>query len=192
AAGRAASTPLRNLITIGGSLVGLLPWSDPPVALLCMDADVLVEGLDKRRIPIAEFILGPPARLLASHEIVTSIEVRDTARIGTFIKFSRTDFDFSLADVAMSAMVDDGILRDVRIALGAVEGLPRLLETVGLLIEGRALQDVTDAEIRSAVAAEVRPRHDKRVSRGYLLELTGALVIRVLNEMRSQMEGDAR
>ena len=44
AAAAAGSTPLRNLITAGGNLASLYPWSDLPPALLVVDARVHLAG----------------------------------------------------------------------------------------------------------------------------------------------------
>ena len=53
---RAATTPLRNRITIGGSLAFAPVWSDLIGPLVCIDAKVRIEGKNKGIYSVEEFL----------------------------------------------------------------------------------------------------------------------------------------
>ncbi|MGC9366721.1 MAG: FAD binding domain-containing protein [bacterium] len=56
---RAGTTPLRNRITLGGSLSFLPLWSDLIGPLIALNAKVEVKGLNQGVYPIQEFIRNP-------------------------------------------------------------------------------------------------------------------------------------
>lgn len=181
AAAASASTPLRNLITVGGNLVGLATWSDLPVALLATDALVVIEGPTSRRVAITDFFANHPSKLLTYEELVTRIELtNDVTRQGKFIKSARTNFDYALVDVAVTLKLEADKTKDVRIAIGAVEVLPRRLNEVEAVVEGSVVTDALIARVQEKTKAAITPRSDFRASSDYLRELTSVLVGRAL------------
>jgi len=67
---------VRNLGTIGGSIVHADPASDMPAVLIALGASLrLRSGDGERTVPVAEFLVGPFTTALASQELVTEIAV---------------------------------------------------------------------------------------------------------------------
>ena len=86
----------------------------------------------KRAIPIDDFFLLPgdtPEREhpLEHGELITSIEVPATpvARQSVYLKFrDRESYEFALVSVAAAVRTEEGVVADVRLALGGVGTKP--------------------------------------------------------------------
>lgn len=107
--------------------------SDMCVALAALGATVHVEGSNgKRSIPFVDFHLLPGQTphietVLASNELITSVEVPAlaTATNSMYRKVrDRASYAFALVSVAAALELEDGKVKDVRIALGGVAPKP--------------------------------------------------------------------
>jgi aerobic carbon-monoxide dehydrogenase medium subunit len=67
---------VRNLGTIGGSVVHADPASDMPAVLLALGASLEVRSTDgSRQVPLTELLLGPFTTVLGPQELVTDIVI---------------------------------------------------------------------------------------------------------------------
>lgn len=107
--------------------------SDLAVALVALDAVLVAQSLvGERRIPVEAFHLAPgetPDRetALAPGEIITAVEVPATAfaRRSLYYKVrDRASFEFALAAAAVALDLDEGRIREARVALGGVATKP--------------------------------------------------------------------
>ena len=106
-----ASYQLRNRATVGGNICNASPAADTAPALYCLDAVVELFGPGgARRVPIAEFFLGPGKATLRSGEFVTAIHLPPApidAR-GVFSKLGRTKVgDISMVSAAVYCWTKD-------------------------------------------------------------------------------------
>jgi xanthine dehydrogenase YagS FAD-binding subunit len=124
----------RGLAVLGHSesCVATQP-SDMAVALAAFDAVVRVEGASGvREIPLAEFHRLPgdePQRdtVLERGELIVAVDLPPlpiAARSRYRKVRDRASYAFALVSVAAAIDVDDGVVRDVRIALGGVAHKP--------------------------------------------------------------------
>lgn len=107
--------------------------SDMAVAMAALDAFVNVQGPDgERRIPIEDLHRLPgdePQRdtILEHGELITSVDLPPLA-FSSNSKYrkvrERASYAFALVSVAAALDVQDGVVRDVRIALGGVAHKP--------------------------------------------------------------------
>ncbi|MEU8682770.1 xanthine dehydrogenase family protein subunit M [Streptomyces sp. NPDC048611] len=139
--------------------------SDLAVALVALDAVVHVEGMDgSRTIPADDFFLLPgdtPEREhpLTPGELITAVEVPalPMARNSLYLKVrDRESYEFALASAAAALALEDGVIREVRLALGGVATKPwRAHRAEDLLLGQRADDEVfaraADAELTPAV-----------------------------------------
>ena len=136
--------------------------SDLAVSLVALDAIVHILGPSGvRSVPLTEFYLEPGdtpdiETVLAHGELITEIEIPllpQTAR-SVYLKVrDRTSYEFALTSAAVAVVVEDQVIRDVRIGLGGVGTIPwRAFETEQLLRDGPA----SDASFRAAAEAAVR------------------------------------
>jgi xanthine dehydrogenase YagS FAD-binding subunit len=152
----------RTLAILGASehCVATHP-SDMAVALAALDAEVVVLGPEgERRIPFGDLYRLPgddPSRdtTLAPGDLVTAVELGPlpAARRSAYRKVrDRASYAFALVSVAAVLDVDDGVVRDVRIALGGVAHKPWRATLAEDALRGRP---ATDDSFRSAADAEL-------------------------------------
>ncbi|MBE7427848.1 MAG: xanthine dehydrogenase family protein subunit M [Ideonella sp.] len=186
-----ASDQIRNAATLGGNLCNASPAGDTLVPLLALDACVVLAAkpngtLQTRRVPLGEFLLGPGRTCRAGGELLVAVEVPAPAAgfIGAFYKHgTRPGLDISTISIAAGARQEGNVLRDVRIAFGAVAATAVRAPQSEAALEGRA----PDAQALEAAAqqalGEIRPISDLRASEWYRRELIHNMLIRVLNHV---------
>jgi CO/xanthine dehydrogenase FAD-binding subunit len=157
AAAQVGSAQIRNTATIGGNIANASPCADGATALTALGAEVTTidaAGTERTR-PLREVLLGPSRTSLAHDEAITGFvfpalgaEHRSAfAKIG-----SRTAVSVARLSAALALRFDPaaGVVREVRVALGAVgavafrveeleralDGLPADEETARLFAEG--------------------------------------------------------
>lgn len=186
-----ASDQIRNAATIGGNLCNASPAGDTLVPLLALDATVVLASkpngtLQSRRVPLAQFLLGPGRTCRTSAELLAAVEVPlpPAGFAGEFYKHgTRPGLDISTISIAVGARLDGGKLRDVRVAFGAVAPTPIRAPRTEAALEGRA-PDAGTLEAASQVALqEVRPISDLRGSDWYRRELIHNMLKRALTHV---------
>jgi xanthine dehydrogenase YagS FAD-binding subunit len=140
--------------------------SDVAVALAAFDAVVRTAGPDgERSIAIDDFFLLPGTtpdveHPLAHGELIVGIDVpaAPIARRSVYLKFrDRQSYEFALVSAAAALTVQDGVVGDVRLALGGVATKPwRARRAEALLLGGpagtEAFRRAAAAELDGAVA----------------------------------------
>ncbi|WP_199434615.1 FAD binding domain-containing protein [Qaidamihabitans albus] len=103
-AGVVGDQQVRHRGTIGGSIAHADPAADLPAAILASDAVLVARGQEgERRIPAADFFLGPFTTSLTPEELLTEIRVpRQTGLGWGFEKFTRRAIDWAIVGVAVS------------------------------------------------------------------------------------------
>lgn len=185
-----ASYQLRNRATIGGNCCNASPAADAAPALYCLDAVAETYGpAGQRRIPIADFFVGPGRTALQPGEFLTSIHLPPAPQgaRGVFKKLGRTRIgDISLVSVAV--WIDFGLAINVRITLGAVGPTPLRAPDA----EAALAQDVSPAGVRRAAAlaaAAARPIDDIRASAAYRRAMVEVLTRRGIEMLLADLAG---
>ncbi|MCL7490717.1 xanthine dehydrogenase family protein subunit M [Streptomyces sp. MCA2] len=170
--------------------------SDMAVALVALDAVVHVEGTKgSRTIPVDDFFLLPedtPEREhpLTPGELITAIEVPSVpmARRSLYLKVrDRESYEFALASAAVALALEDGVIREARLALGGVATKPwRAHRAEDILVGERA-----DVEVFvRAAAAELAPAVTRPMN-GFKAELARRTLVRALQTVAAQGGGTA-
>jgi carbon-monoxide dehydrogenase medium subunit len=182
AAARAiGSTPLRNVITVGGELARGVYWNDLPVVLLAMDAVVeLTSEAGVEKMPIAMFFAEHPKKTLAGGKLITAVEIEPRLPQVAFLKYARTEVDYAICDLACGLRVENGVIREACVAVGAIVPLARRIPEVEQALLGAAPGEETFSRAAKAAVEAVEPRPDFRVSREYQRQLVENLTRRVL------------
>jgi xanthine dehydrogenase YagS FAD-binding subunit len=152
----------RNLAILGASehCVATHP-SDMAVALAALDAVIVVLGPGgERRVPMADLhrLPGDHPELdttLAHGELVTAVELPAlsfAARSAYRKVRDRASYAFALVSVAAALDLEDGVVRDVRIALGGVAHKPWRASRAEEALRGGP---ATEAAFRAAAEAEL-------------------------------------
>jgi xanthine dehydrogenase YagS FAD-binding subunit len=157
--------------------------SDMAVAMVALDAVVHVLGPDGERVlPIADLHRLPgedPSRdtTLRHGELITAVDLPALGFPSRYRKVrERASFAFALVSVAAALQVEDGVVRDVRLALGGVAHKPwRALAAEQALRGGPA----TEASFAAAAAAELDAATPLR-DNSFKVPLARNLVVRTL------------
>ena len=170
---------------MGGHLCLSNHPSDAAPALAALDAWIhLASPKGKRRIPILEFLQGHQwvGKRLQSHqlrpeEVVTEIEIPLKPTRSTFLKFApRKSWDFAMASVAASVVIERGICKDVRIVLGGIATHPYRSREAEALLKGNKIDDALAGEAGRVALQQARPLKMNH----YKVDLSQVLVRRAL------------
>lgn len=182
AARTVGSPAIRNRATIGGNLATASPAGDSLPVLLAYDATVVLASVrETRRLPVAEFLVGPKQTALAADELIVAVEWRPTAGTGSFSKVGvRNAMVIAVASVALQT--DEDAL-EVRLALGSVGPTPLRASDAEALLADLSWDDLPAQalhEFGSLAAAAARPIDDVRGSAAYRRHAIGVLAQRSL------------
>ncbi|MFX1513627.1 MAG: FAD binding domain-containing protein, partial [Promethearchaeota archaeon] len=179
---RAGDYPLLNAITVGGNLVALRNWSDLPVTSLVLKADLEFQGKAHRVLSTKDFFSQRPQDVIKRDEILTEISIPippETAR-GKFIKFTLTENDYSLLNLAVYIDEENNICKDARIAVSAITRLPQRLDIVEEFLKGKELSKGTIQEAVKQAINSVELIKSIRASIEYRREIFGIYLRRTL------------
>ena len=168
---------MRNIFTVGGTVVGRYGFSHLNCALLALDADV--EFHNGGRLSFSDYLDGEGPR----RDILTRVVVDSSHAHGSFQAVQRYRNDFALLAVA-AVWRDDG----VRLAVGARPGKARLAEAAMAYLADSASDG--DWEAVAARAGELATTEldfgdDQRASAEYRRMVCPILVERALKEVLS-------
>jgi CO/xanthine dehydrogenase FAD-binding subunit len=182
AAGNVGSHQTRQRGTIGGSIGNASPAGDILIALLVLDAQVLLHSMSGiRKIPLSSIFEAPGKTQIHKKEFIHSIEF-STPEEETKFYFrkigKRQAMACSVAGVAISLRTDVGnkTIEDARIALGSVAPTPvRVAETENFL-KGKILSPDVCHEAGEIAVTESSPIDDVRGTADYRKLMVSRLV----------------
>ncbi|MFA5729501.1 MAG: FAD binding domain-containing protein [Candidatus Neomarinimicrobiota bacterium] len=181
ALGQAASNPLRNLITIGGSLAFRPAWSNVPTPLLALGASVKVAGAPATEYPIADFL----HLKRNSKFFITEVKVPPAPGYGVYHRFARTRFDYAALDLAVYIAIRSDTIEICRIAVGNLIPVARRLTELEKNLTGLKISDSGISEILKAV--DLKPLKNSNFSREFLLNMLKTELVRAFTQIREQI-----
>ncbi len=140
--------------------------SDTATALTALDATMIAESVDGRRlIPAADFFVGPDTHItrmtsLEPGEILTSVQIPATWANQHFYfeKVADRDvWDFALVSIAVAMQMDGDSIADSRFVCGGVACTPYRLRDVERAARGKALSPESGDDIASLATRGARP-----------------------------------
>jgi len=165
--------------------------SDMCVALVALDASVHLQGSDgARSMPLTDLHRLPedhPERdtVLAPGELITAIELPPLplAAHSSYRKVrDRSSYAFALVSVAAAIDVRDGVVQDVRLALGGVGTRPWRAWQAEAALRG---QPATEAAFRTAAALEMAQAQPLREN-GFKIALVQRAIVAVLAQLTGE------
>ena len=174
---------IRSRATIGGNICNASPAADSLPALYVLGAEVVLTGrkMGTTTMPIEAFIEGPGKTCLKKGELLTAIKIPAGKHNITFFKKVGTRASSALAKLSLAAVArtENGAVKDIRLALGAVA------PTVVSSTEAEELmRDKTPGEIRGelyrilkAYNTVLDPIDDQRSTSVYRLKASFRLIL---------------
>ena len=176
---------VRNVATIGGNLAHADPHMDLPPTLIALDARVrAASSAGEREIAVKDLFAGYLETVLANNELITSVVVpARPRRCAAYIKCTaRSADDWPAVGIAVSFEIEDGMIRDARIAIGAATETAMRLRQAEALLTVRRLDDALINEVGRAASTEAPVIADHHGSASYKRVLVGVYLRRTLHQ----------
>jgi len=173
--------------------------SDMAVALAAVDATVHLTGPGgERTVRLEQLYRLPgddPSRdtTLEHAELITAVQLPPPSALYRSSRYrkvrDRASFAFAVGSIAAAMVIDDGLVREVRIAFGAVAPRPWRAHTAEDALRG---QPADAADFAAAIAAELELAEPLR-DNAFKVDLTRRMGAAVLTELaEAQQQGSGR
>jgi CO/xanthine dehydrogenase FAD-binding subunit len=189
AAGWTGGIANQNRGTLGGNIVNGSPAADSLPALLVYQAElILVSRRGERRVPYATFHTDYRKTQLAPDELIRSICVKK--QFSGYYAHARNvgaRNAQAIAKVCLAALgrVVEGVVEDIRLAMGSVAPIPLRLSETERALKGKRIEPKLFRLARTTAEAEVRPIDDIRSTERYRAAVAGNLVADFLEQLRA-------
>jgi CO/xanthine dehydrogenase FAD-binding subunit len=187
AAGWTGGIANQNRGTLGGNIANASPAADSLPPLLVYKADlILVSVHGERRVRYMDFHTGYKRTQLTPHELIRAVCLpRSFAGYFSYARKvgARNAQAISKVCVAAVAQVHEGVVADVRLAVGSVAPVPLRLLNTEKVVEGRVIDEALILKAREAARGEICPIDDVRSTAAYRAQVTGNLVAEFLEKL---------
>ena len=176
----------QNRGTLGGYIVNASPAADSLPALLVYDAELLlISARGERRVPYSGFHIGYRKTQLAPDELIRAVCLKKqfsgyyahARKVG-----ARNAQAISKVCLAALGRIADGIVKDIRLAMGSVAPIPLRLTATERIVRGKRIDSQLIHLAKMKAAAEVQPIDDIRSSARYRAAVAGNLVAGFLEQ----------
>jgi aerobic carbon-monoxide dehydrogenase medium subunit len=177
-----ADPVVRNRGTIGGSLCQADAAEDLSAVCTAAKAKAVIRGSGGDRVvEMKDFHIGPYMTAVGAGEMLTEVRIGLRPGAGSaHEKVERRAGDWAIAAASAAVWMDDGIIRDVGIALSAV-GLTTIhLTRAEELLRGKSPRDELFAQAGEIASEDCSPGSDGRGPIDYKRHLAGVLTGRAL------------
>jgi CO/xanthine dehydrogenase FAD-binding subunit len=177
----------QNRATLAGNIVNGSPAADAPPALLVYDAEIeLNSQRGSRQLPYSEFHLGYKQSVLEPDELVLALHLpRRFEKHAQYLRKVGTRKAMAITKVALAgtAIVEDGSVKEIRLAAASVADRPVRMLAAEAAIAGKILSSETKLAARNALLGEVRPIDDIRSTAEYRKHVAANLLNEFLDEL---------
>lgn len=180
---QAASTPLRNRITLGGSLKDFPIWSSLYCPLIVLNARIEILGEYEGIYPVEEYI---KTRIINSKHLIKQIIIEDDEFLcGGVKRFAEVKFEYPAFNLAVSLKVLDNIINESRIAITGVKKRFQRFPEAEAILNGNALSE----GIISSAIERISPvfRDDFKFSAAYKARIAKIYFSDLLNQLRENI-----
>ena len=191
AAAVVGSIQIRNRATLVGNVCNASPAADTVPVLLVHGAVANIAGpAGERRVPLAEFFVGPGRTVLESGELVVSLDLPiPSGPVGAAFGRLTRRRGVDLAVINLCVLLEAG--RPARMAFGAVAPTPILsVDTTGALDGSTEWTDASERALASMLTS-TRPISDVRGGRDYRAAMLPVLARRAWQTARLRLSEPA-
>jgi CO/xanthine dehydrogenase FAD-binding subunit len=176
--------------TVGGNLVNGSPAADSSPAFLVYDAEIeLVSVRGRRRIPYSDFHTGYKRNAMASDELLFAVHMpMGFAQHRQYLRKVGTRRAMAISKVALAAtaIVDEGIVSEIRLAAASLAAFPARLYQTETALLGKLVDARTIETAREVMLAEAKPIDDIRSTAEYRRRVGVNLLEEFLRELCSE------
>jgi xanthine dehydrogenase small subunit len=182
---RYASEQIRNAATIGGNIANGSPIGDGPPALIALGATLHLRKGDVRRdMAIEDFFLDYGKQDRQAGEFVEAVSFsNDAPNLRCYKLSKRFDQDISAVCGCFNVTINDGIVREARLAFGGMAGVPKRAAAAEAAVLGKPWTLETIIAARTAMTADFAPLSDMRASAQYRSAAAGNMLVRYFHDL---------
>ena len=177
----------QNRGTLGGNIVNASPAADSLPMLLVYDAElILISIRGERRIPYRDFHTGYKQMNLAADELIRAVCV--PRAFSGYLSYARkvgarNAQAISKVCIAGLGKIENGMVQDIRIALGSVAPTPMRLTKMEQILKDERLNATTIAQAQATAASEIQPISDIRSTAQYRTAVVKNLIGEFLEKL---------
>ncbi len=162
---------LRNGVTIGGTVSGRYPFSDPITALLTLDTQL--QFFKNGQVSLEEYLAGKGYK-----DILEKIIIPQDGRAAAFTSIRKTRTDYAVLNIAVSRSAEA-----YRIVVGSRPGRAMNVIEAAEYLSENGLNEATAAEAGRIAAARLQFGDNPRGSAEYRKAICPVLIERALLEV---------
>jgi carbon-monoxide dehydrogenase medium subunit len=185
AASLIGGTQIQGRASLGGNLCNATPSGDSIPIMIALGGTANVSGPNgNRQIALEDFCTGVRQNAMESDEILVSLHFPapvDNSGANYLRFIPRNEMDIAVAGAGVSVVLDNGDIKEARIALASVATTPLFVKEAGEAIIGKPANEDT-VKIASGIARDAaRPITDMRGTIEFRQHLCEVLTRRALN-----------
>jgi xanthine dehydrogenase small subunit len=177
---------IKNAGTIGGNLVTGSPIGDTIPALMALEADVDIAGVNaSRRVSMSGFYTGYRKTVLVADELVIGVRIplpKAGERLRLYKVSRRRDLDISGFGAAIWMRRPNGVVEDLRIVYGGVGPMVMRMSNAEAILRGHAPTLERFEHAGDVARDEVTPITDVRGSEQYRRTLAKNILLKFWHE----------
>jgi len=176
------STQVQGRATLAGNLCNGSPAADSVPSLIAAGAKVSITGPNGiRKIKVEDVPISPGKTSLKKGEVVSAIHLpkRKNNQGDAYLRFiPRTEMDIAVVGCAVSIEIENEIIINARVSLGAVAPTALLLENAAEKIIGSKLENNALDLLAEEASKACNPINDKRGTIEFRTHVAGVLAKR--------------
>jgi len=178
-----ADPQIRHRGTFGGSLAHADPAGDLGAAVVAMDAEMVIAGMDGRRtVPASQFFVDYFTTALDAGELLVEVRMPKLTGWGAhYEKFNRTAQAWSIVAVAAAVRVDGGSIAEARVGLTNMGPTPVRARAVEQALVGAPASAEAIRAAATHAADGTSPPSDLNADADYRRHLAGVLTRRAVS-----------
>ena len=176
---------VRNVGTVGGNLSHADPANDLPAVMLALGAKFKTRNKKgSREIRAEDFFLDTFTTALDSNEVLTEISIPFWSRHsgGSYIKFKKNTWNFSVAGVAVQLEIEGKTCSRIHVATTSVSPKATRVSAVETLMEGKEMTPDLVDRAAELIAENSEPGEDSYGTVDYKREILRRISRHAINK----------
>lgn len=197
AVGTIGGPQLRNMATMGGNICNGAVSADSAGALLVLEADLEIRGVDgKRVVPVLGFHQGPGRVALKQGDVLVAFRIRpeNYRDFGAaYYKYAMRDaMDIATIGCTAAVRLDGDKIDELRLAFTVAAPKPIRCEHAEKAAVGKSLSENTLKAVSDTVQKDVKPRDSWRAAKNFRLHIIRTLTQRVVRQAIERAGGKVK
>ena len=185
-----ASPQIKNTGTLVGNIANASPIADgTPFLFVCGAKVVLASSDGERTVPLTNFYKGYKELDLRKNELISKVIIPIPPKdhyLKLYKVSLRKDMDISAVTFASLGQIENGLIKNIKIAYGGVGPVVKRLPKTEALLQNKNWNENIFKEAMEQVGKEITPISDVRGSAQFRTQVSKNLLMKYYREIQSQ------